>query len=59
MSNLDRVAEITLCEDHAEASCIQALPTRDSIFSVSARSQRILERRPAADGRLDLGSGDQ
>ncbi len=68
MSNLDRVAEITLCEDHAEASCIQALPTRDSILGEAMVIRRALpqrERRMVGAwcfldhfGPLTIGSSD-
>ncbi len=32
MSNLDQLTKVISCEGHAKASCIEALPTRDSIL---------------------------
>lgn len=68
MSNLDQLTKVTSCEGHAKTSCIEALPTRDSILGEGMKIRRALPQRdrPMVGawcfldhfGPLAIGSGD-
>ena len=45
MSNLDQPTKVISCEGHAKASCIEALPTRDSTLGEGMKIRRALPQR--------------